>query len=122
MDKKQVINEIKTYLASHDETCKYNIVHHENSIVIEKISARRFNYACWDWYNDKKNRNKMFGEYNARFERIDDYTFCITKRNGETRYGIAKRYKDDPEEATAGRVVAFAHAIGQDPEHMIGLK
>ena len=120
MDKNQVINEVKTYLANQGDKYRYDITYNTDSIVIKKNNERSFTAACILWY--MKN-NKFIREVcGAEFETIGDYTFCALTLENETRFGVAKRYKDDDYNPIIGRVAAFAHATRQDLEHMIGLK
>lgn len=120
MNKRQALSEVKTYLAVNGDEYRYDIVHHANSIEVKKIKTRSFADACIDWY--KKNCHLIFDVKKACFEKIGDYTFCVLTHKNKTRFGVAKRYKDDRNDPVIGYVAAFARATDQDLELMIGLK
>ena len=52
------------------------------------------------------------------------YTVCFINSdyNMESRYGVAKRYAKDSHDSRIGEVAAYARAIGQPINEMIGYK
>ena len=87
-------------------------------IIIRKYH-KSFEQCCHDWYDanhhimDKCHFMTQYGY---------GYTFCITPvaPDGSTRAGFAKCSKDDEWNTNIGRVAAYANAIGQPLNEMIG--
>lgn len=102
-----------------DENTPLEIQYNNNDEIILRKYRKSFEQCCYDWYEANHNiMDKCLFMTQYRY----GYTFCITPvaPDGSARAGFAKRSKDDEWNSNIGRVAAYANAIGQPLNEMIG--
>lgn len=90
-----------------------------NGEIIIRKYCRSFEKCCFDWYEENRH---LMEKCHFMTQYGYGYTFCITPidPDGSTRAGFAKCSKDDEWNTNIGRVAAYANAIGQPLNKMIG--
>lgn len=90
--------------------------------VILKPYYRSWEQCAIDFYNNHRyifQNNTTYTFYNS-----GHYTVCFINSdyNHSSRYGVAKRYAKDSHDSRIGQVAAYARAIGQPINELIGYK
>lgn len=96
------------------------IATYEGTITIRKYK-KSFEQCAIDFYN---NHPHIFVRKDSPyvFYCCGHYTVCFINSdyNKDSRYGVAKRYAKDSHDSRIGQVAAYARAIGQPINQMIG--
>lgn len=91
----------------------------DGSVILKPYRKSWEEYAI-DFYN---NHPHIFRDNDAyTFHHHGNYTVCFfnSDYNMKSRYGVAKRYAKDNHNWRIGEVAAYARAIGQPIDEMIG--
>lgn len=92
----------------------------DGSIILKPYRKPWKEYAI-DFYNDHLH---IFERKDSPyvFHHSGHYTVCFynSDYNMKSRYGVAKRYAKDSHDSRIGKVAAYARAIGQPIDELIG--
>ena len=101
----------------------FEIFTDNNGAVTFKPYYKSWEQCAIDFYD---NHPHIFVRKNSPyiFYCCGNYTACFinSNYNGSSRYGVAKRYVKDSHDSRIGQVAAYARAIGQPINEMIGYK
>lgn len=113
---------IRENLKIHDGDA-FEIFTDRDGAVTFKPYYKSWEQCAIDFYD---NHPHIFVRKNSPyvFHCCGHYTVCFinSNYNGSSRYGVAKRYIKDSHDSRIGQVAAYARAIGQPINELIGYK
>lgn len=114
--------EIRKNLKIHDGDA-FEIFYDNEGTIIFRPYYKSWEQCAIDFYDNHPN---IFQSKTATytFYHNGKYTVCFinAQYDGSSRYGVAKRYAKDSHDYRIGKVAAYARAIGQPINEMIGYK
>lgn len=91
----------------------------EGNIIIRKYKES-WEETVLKWW---KKHHLLYSWKSAEFYRMGDYTFCVIRYpDNSTIAGFAKRCCKDTDNETIGKVAAYARALGEHINELIGWK
>jgi AbrB family looped-hinge helix DNA binding protein len=99
------------------------ITNYNNEEIVIRPYRKSWEECAIDWYNSHQNIFRdATGTYG--FCHHGHYTVCFinSNRTKGSRIGVAKRYVKDDYDYRIGKVAAYARAIGQPINELIGYK
>lgn len=91
---------------------------HKNGEIILKKYKKSWEDTVLEWW---KKHHSLPAMQDTNFYRMGDYTFCIIRYpDNSTIAGFAKRYCKDTHNDIIGKVAAYARALGQSINELIG--